>query len=318
MGQLSLQETARGKKVEFNDSIGSLRISYDGRVETIEHRNVIAVTERRASAEEAIPTPSHNILQLQTPKSSIGGSPFAFEAVTATGLPSSFLDKHIGPSRPTCLHVPPTDGKPNFHVVVSVRSGLGEAEHFFAGVVSPALAAYGLQESQYNVVTTVSEKSITELAQETILPRAKAGTQQTILLLSGDGGIVDLVNVLQPHILGVDGDGPFVRPIVGLVALGTGNALANSAGINSDATRGLRHFFRGEPQRLPTFVATFSSGSKLLVNEGRNTEPLGPKNKDDNVIHGAVVCSWGLHASLVADSDTTEYRKYGSDRFQMA
>ena len=34
--------------------------------------------------------------------------------------------------------------------------------------------------------------------------------------------------------------------------------------------------------------------------------------------YGAVVCSWGLHAGLVADSDTTEFRKHGAERFQMA
>jgi diacylglycerol kinase family enzyme len=31
-----------------------------------------------------------------------------------------------------------------------------------------------------------------------------------------------------------------------------------------------------------------------------------------------VVCSWGLHASLVAMSDTAEYRKHGLERFKMA
>jgi len=36
------------------------------------------------------------------------------------------------------------------------------------------------------------------------------------------------------------------------------------------------------------------------------------------IVYGAVVCSWALHASLVADSDTTEYRKHGTNRFQMA
>jgi diacylglycerol kinase family enzyme len=30
------------------------------------------------------------------------------------------------------------------------------------------------------------------------------------------------------------------------------------------------------------------------------------------------VCSWGMHASLVADSDTAEYRKFGVERFKMA
>jgi diacylglycerol kinase family enzyme len=44
-------------------------------------------------------------------------------------------------------------------------------------------------------------------------------------------------------------------------------------------------------------------------------------NKDDNghpIMYGAVVCSWGLHATLVADSDTAEYRKHGIKRFAMA
>lgn len=35
-------------------------------------------------------------------------------------------------------------------------------------------------------------------------------------------------------------------------------------------------------------------------------------------MYGAVVASWGLHAALVADSDTAEYRKFGSERFKMA
>ncbi|KAL8826878.1 MAG: hypothetical protein Q9191_003529 [Dirinaria sp. TL-2023a] len=313
------QQTARGKEARYDDCVGKLEISYDDHVEIIEHRNIIAVREISTSGEEAIATPFYNILQLQTPTSITGEIPFCFEAIAATGLPASFLEKHLGLSKPPFLHWPSTDGKPNFHIVISVRSGLGEAEHFFAGVVRPALTAYGIQESQYNIVTTVSEKSVTELARQVILPRARAGIQQTILLLSGDGGIVDLVNVLQPHDPGSGEEGPFVRPLIGLVALGTGNALANSTGINSDATRGLRHFFRGEPQSLPTYVATFSAGSELLVNEGRDTEPLDTEDEDGNVmIHGAVVCSWGLHASLVADSDTTEYRKFGSDRFQMA
>ena len=36
------------------------------------------------------------------------------------------------------------------------------------------------------------------------------------------------------------------------------------------------------------------------------------------MLYGAVVASYGLHATLVADSDTTEYRKHGDKRFGLA
>jgi diacylglycerol kinase family enzyme len=35
-------------------------------------------------------------------------------------------------------------------------------------------------------------------------------------------------------------------------------------------------------------------------------------------LYGAIVASYGLHASLIADSDTPEYRKLGAKRFGMA
>src|SRR5690606_34759794 len=61
------------------------------------------------------------------------------------------------------------------------------------------------------------------------------------------------------------------------------------------------------PHVHPTFLASFSS-AKTPWGE---TVP-GP-------IRGAVVLSWGFHASLVADSDGKEYReKYGKERFAVA
>ena len=65
-------------------------------------------------------------------------------------------------------------------------------------------------------------------------------------------------------------------------------------------------------------TAEFSPGSDILLDEGRKAEPVAPPATDAGEIYGAVVCSWALHASLVADSDTAEYRKFGSQRFQMA
>lgn len=74
----------------------------------------------------------------------------------------------------------------------------------------------------------------------------------------------------------------------------------------------MRTLLNGSPKSLPIFKATFSPGSRLLTNEGRDATKL----KDD-CLYGAVVASYGLHSTLVADSDTTEYRKHGDKRFGM-
>lgn len=64
------------------------------------------------------------------------------------------------------------------------------------------------------------------------------------------------------------------------------------------------------PHPLPIFQANFSPGARAFSNEGRTATPLV-----NSRVYGAVVASYGLHASLVADSDTTEYRKHGAQRF---
>lgn len=97
--------------------------------------------------------------------------------------------------------------------------------------------------------------------------------------------------------------------------MGTGNALFHSIYRRSPPSQalGLRSLLHGTAKPLPTFKANFSPGARILRNEGQDTVPLGSKN----ALYGAVVASYGFHATLVADSDTVEYRKHGSARFQM-
>jgi hypothetical protein len=96
--------------------------------------------------------------------------------------------------------------------------------------------------------------------------------------------------------------------------LGTGNALFHSlhrpSPLPSIYIQGLRTLLHGNPKPLPIFRASFSPGSRFLSNEGQTATPI-----PNNTLHGAVVASYGLHATLVADSDTTEYRKHGDKRF---
>ncbi len=117
------------------------------------------------------------------------------------------------------------------------------------------------------------------------------------------------------------------KPNLVLLPLGTANALFHSlhrtpplpdkvASAQTKLTepslyiQGLRTLFHGTPHSLPIFQARFSPGARILTDEGKTTVPL----KHDTV-YGAVVASYGLHSTLVADSDTTEYRKYGAARF---
>ena len=176
----------------------------------------------------------------------------------------------------------------------------------------------------YIVHYTDSTNSISDLAQQHFAPYAQAGVEQTVLLLSGDGGVIDFVDVMHHAARNAKKPERFMRPTIGLIPMGTGNASANSIGINNDATKGMRHFFNGTPQPLPVFRVNFSPGSqfvKTAVMKDGSTElvtypPL--EDPEENGMYGAVVCSWGLHASLVAESDTPEYRKHGAARFEMA
>ena len=302
------------------DRVGTLLLSdgNDGSKEEIPLENVITVlqhqTEINGQHEE-----EYEVLYLddQDPHESQITSQKRYGLASQKhieSLPESCLKKFFVPRLPKHLSVPPTDGNRNIHVVISVKSGTCEAGTFFNQVIEKGLHALGVSEDQFEVHETSSEESVRNLAFDILAPRANAGYSQTVLLLSGDGGIVDIVNVLFqcPRNL------RYVKPTIGLFPLGTGNALANSTGLNDGRSRGFRTFLRGSPHELPTFAVTFSPGSVYLAGEGQMELALNTEGSPYGVLHGAVVCSWALHASLVADSDTTEYRRYGAQRFQMA
>jgi diacylglycerol kinase family enzyme len=200
------------------------------------------------------------------------------------------------------------------HVIVSIKSGTCRASEFFECDVEPFLASLGLSKSNdYKVHTTSSATTVTELTTSIFVPEANKGNGQLIILLSGDGGIVDIVNGL----LAVPHSELYKPPVLSIIPLGTGNALAHSTGITNDNTWGLSSLARGQPRQLPLLKATFSPGARLLTHESTQEEPLATED-GKQIMYGAVVCSWGLHAGLVADSDTVEYRKYGVERFSMA
>jgi diacylglycerol kinase family enzyme len=202
------------------------------------------------------------------------------------------------------------------HIIVSVLSGKCLAEGFQDDVIAPLLEHFNLS-AHYKVHKTTSATTVTELAKTTLLPVAIEGKKQHVVLLSGDGGIVDIINEL----LSVDSlPETYLPPLVSLIPMGTGNALAHSTKV-FDGTNGLASWLRGNPKDLPLFRTEFShakEGAKLLSDQGRGKEDLTKRSDSASYLWGAVVFSWGFHAQIVADSDTAEFRKHGIDRFKMA
>ncbi|USP74073.1 hypothetical protein yc1106_01347 [Curvularia clavata] len=202
------------------------------------------------------------------------------------------------------------------HVIVSIGSGGRQAEPFFQNVVKPILTAIHGEDgvSKFKIHTTTSEASISDLTNNIFFPAANSGNPIRIILLSGDGGIVDLVNGLVPP----PQSDAYVPPEVVLLPLGTANALYHSINAGKPLSWGINTLGSTVSKPLPVFTASFSPGARLLVDEARSEQSL-PQNEDGNgVLHGAVVASWGMHASLVGDSDTAHYRQYGVERFKMA
>ncbi|KFY16344.1 hypothetical protein V491_05356, partial [Pseudogymnoascus sp. VKM F-3775] len=109
-----------------------------------------------------------------------------------SGAPEAFISKHLLSESSPHLTLPAED----IHVVISSKSGTGKAAGFFESVLQPALKVLGLGEEAYQVVRTTSHETITELSQGKLREKALKGVRQTVILLSGDGGVVELLNGL--------------------------------------------------------------------------------------------------------------------------
>lgn len=312
--------TVNGESVRFiydaEQEGGTITFHYSESQKSLRDQDVLAVFETpKADSEDGSNRRHHILLALRAELSEASSIPFKLESYLVENMPQRFVDRHITPLLPHHLkNLQNQDGSSGLHVVVSVGSGLGKAQEFYIEVLKPLLQCIQLDESSYQLHVTESENSIIDLTRTVLLPRANEGFAQTIILLSGDGGVFDIINGLHASLQTKS----FVKPVVCLLALGSGNALAHSAGLVHGSDRGLRTFLRGKRHSLPTFTANFSVGSEFVVDGGRSRKPLPLSESGQGIVHGAVVCSWALHASLVANSDTAEYRKYGNDRFLMA
>ncbi|KAI9782574.1 MAG: hypothetical protein M1839_004818 [Geoglossum umbratile] len=239
-----------------------------------------------------------------------------FQSQTLNVTPP-FLDAHppVPRTPPSHLLLPPSpEGRPNIHILISTLSGTETASAFCTTALLPLLNYLHIPPFSYKTHSTSSASSIAELGRSIFLPAAQRGEKQTVILLSGDGGVLDLVNVLNPE---VRNEG-YTPPVLSLHPLGTGNALASSLTplTGSDHTLALSTLLRGHPHPLPLLRATFSPGARLLTHHAALPNP--PPSSNPRTVYGTVLLSSGFHATLVADSDTPAYRAHGASRFLLA
>jgi diacylglycerol kinase family enzyme len=179
------------------------------------------------------------------------------------------------------------------YVIVSGKSGAGLATSVNDNILAPLSELFGLSATVH--ITSSKTSHIEFLTSTGFSP----DRENIIVVLGGDTMIYDLLNALpqnsyltEPH-----------RITISPIPCGTGNALAMSLRITS----------------IPIGISAFFGVSKV---NSVQTSPLpvlriSIRDADhERVIWAAVVCSWGLHASLVADSDDPEMRReYGAKRF---
>lgn len=223
-------------------------------------------------------------------------------------------------------------------VINSTLSGTQKSSELYFSILLPLLKRFNMS---HVYVATSSKTSIFNHA-------CSFSDPSTVVLLTGDTSISEFVNCLQPR-----DAGPEIPLTLILIPTGTANALANSSGLDS-VQKAVSRMFLGSPQPMASFPVEFPPGTCFIHNEPEPkpssthlgiqsglsvvTTPDAPPGvhsslynhffkhtgERDNyfdpslVIHAIAALSWAAHASLVADSDSPQFRVLGEARFQKA
>lgn len=196
---------------------------------------------------------------------------------------SSMVGVYPRPKR----HIPPH--LKNLVVLDSTMSGSQRSSDIYFSVVKPLLDAFGIA---HIYVSTAGPDTISQHA-------SSFSSSTTVILLAGDTSVHEFVNSLSPM---VDNH----RLTLCIVPTGSGNALSNSIG-HDGVAHAISRIFLGQAQPLCVVPVKFPQDSYLIRAQPTKVTEL----------QSLMVISWGFHSSLVADSDSPEYRKYGTDRFRM-
>ena len=116
--------------------------------------------------------------------------PVELKTISTDHLPQALLNEHLLEDLPAYLRPSETE----IHLVISTGSGTRLAFSFFDKVLHPLLDAIGLKESDYEIHRTTDDQSVRKFAESQLWNTAQDGRHQVVLLLSGDGAIVDIIN----------------------------------------------------------------------------------------------------------------------------
>ncbi|KAI9803148.1 MAG: hypothetical protein M1833_001219 [Piccolia ochrophora] len=291
----------------------------------VKNEDVICVTpSSKDQAGVADGAPSHLILLVDheaSDKSDAvpphGSLVPVLRSLRAHNLPLPFLQSHEVPKLPPHLSVPSSAHGPNIHILISTHSGAGHASAFNSAVLQPLLSHLSISTTDYSIHHTQSATTLHDLTTTVFIPRARLSIPQTLILLSGDGGVHEISDsLLSPSFL--PHPESYLAPTLCLVPLGTANALAHSIQTPPTRTYGLSALLKGSPSPVPFLRATFSPGSRPFPPDNTPLPVSAKQCPPTPILHAAIVVSYGLHASLVANSDTPAYRAHGSSRFQLA
>ncbi|KAK6194231.1 hypothetical protein LQW54_011654 [Pestalotiopsis sp. IQ-011] len=336
----------------------------------------MATDGQSAAAGQTIPDqsghfPTHQVVYISKDSAQDGGynvfsvkedlndteKPYDLVKSKVQHVPESVFSEFLLPDGPADHLRDAPDRK--IHVVVSTGSGTGLASKFYDSVLRPLLGHVGLSERQqsktspedggspYTLLVTKDAQSIQRFARDLNISAKGSRLQHTVVLLSGDGGAIELLNGKAPgdHVdEGADATAASpaaeLLPLVAMLPLGTGNGLFHSVHKPLYATKageddgpsslvlGLRTLLRGRPRALPSFKVDFSAGSRTIVYKESSSSSAPSSDTDggetvkeesDAVtqLYGAIVASYGFHSQLVWESDTPAYRRHGSERFKM-
>lgn len=199
-------------------------------------------------------------------------------------------------------------------IINSTSAGTKQSTEIFFSIIVPLLKRFGI--AHVYVATSSAQ---------TIPNHAKSFTNSsTVLLLAGDTSISEFVNSLvdqpQERKTRKPNSSPKDDPLhlnVICIPTGSGNAISHSIGHDSIA-KAISRIFLGELQPLANFKVEFPLGSSPVTANTELPKTLPQCPTQIPPYHVFAVISWALHASLVADSDSAEFRKFGVTRFQMA
>lgn len=179
-------------------------------------------------------------------------------------------------------------------IINSTTSGVKISDNIFDNILQPLFNKLNIN---FIYVQTINQSSIKETAE---LLNTKYENINTVIIMGGDTSVSEFVNFLPKKDVSK-------RLNLFIIPTGTGNALSLSSAIPNEAPipNSITAIFKGSLKPLSSFTVSFPKNSIGL-----------PGNKVS--WYCIAVASWGLHASLVADSDSVELRKYGISRFKKA